>query len=165
MAVLTNNVQRPVIGHDPSLDVSLPLAGYTNFGGGSTAHTVYHGSLVICDVTDTDGYFRACPLCSDTNLTTSDIFGGIALERQDVTSSNTADGSVSVTVAQNGIWGFPVNSVAATDVGAPIYAADDGSTVTTTSTNNLWIGTLVKVDSTYAWVNIGHAAGRANSAT
>jgi hypothetical protein len=164
MAVLTYDIQLPHRGVDPRRFVKLPLAGYTNFGAGSVAHTVYHGSVVVCDVSDTDGYFRACPAGATTNSAAGDIFGGIALERVDVTSSNTADGSKEVTVARDGVWGFAKGSVAQTDVGAAIYASDD-QTVTTTSTNNFWIGYLVEVDSTYAWVDISRAAGMANSAT
>jgi len=144
--------------------IQVPLAGYTNFGAGTLTHEVYKGSVMVCDVSDTDGYFRACPLSSSVNLAAGDIFGGIALEDMSVTSSDTADGSKKVSVAINGIWGFPVGSLAQTDVGAAIYASDD-DTVTTTSTNNLWIGHLVEVDDTYAWVDITRAAMMPNSAT
>lgn len=165
MAVMTSSVTRPV--RSPVGGVAhraLPLAGYTNFGGGSTAHSVYKGSVVCCDVSDTDGYFRACPLSSSVNLAAGDIFGGVAVEEQNVTSSNTDDGSVKVTVAINGVWGFAVGSLAITDIGAPAYASDD-QTITTTSTNNLWVGTIIDVDSTYVWVDITRAAGQLNSAT
>lgn len=165
MTVLAANVSRPY--RLPSSGITLralQLAGYTNFHTGSLTHTVYKGSVVVCDVSDTDGYFRACPLSSSVNLAAGDIFGGIAMERVDVTADNTADGSKKVSVAVDGIWAFPIGSLAITDLGAPIYASDD-NTVTTTSTNNIWIGTLVDVDATYAWVDIAHAAGKLNSAT
>jgi len=165
MAVLTTNIQRPHKGHDPRHDVELPVAGYTNFAGGSTAHTIFKGSLVVCDVNDTDGYFRACPATGSTALTASDVFGGLALEKVIIDGNILADGRVFVRVARDGIWGFPKNSLAVTDVGAAIYAADDGATVTTTSTDNLWIGYLVDVGSEYAWVDIGKAAGCLNAAT
>lgn len=165
MAVLTANKNRPLKLPSGGLTTrKLKLAGYTNFGAGTLTHSVYKGSVLVCDVSDTDGYYRACPLSSSVNLASGDIFGGIALERQDVTSSDTADGSVEVTAAVNGVWGFPVASLAITDIGAPIYASDDAS-VTTTSTNNLWIGHLVDVDGTYAWIDIARAAGMPNSAT
>lgn len=137
------------------------MAGYTNFGSGSTAHTIYKGSLVYIDVSDTDGYCRAV---NDATMAAGDIFCGVAVEKQAVTSSDTGDGSVEVSVAMNGLWGFAVGSITITDVGAPAYASDD-DTITTTSTNNLWVGTIVDVDSTYVWVRIDDAAGRANSAT
>ena len=141
------------------------LAGYTNFGAGTLAHTVYKGSLVVSDVSDTDGYFRAVPLCSTTNMASGDIFGGIAAEHQDVTSADTADGSVECTVHRNGVWPFAKGSLAITDIGAPAYAVDDDGNPTTTSTNNLWIGYIEDVDDTYAWINIEPAFMRANSAT
>jgi len=166
MAVLTANVQRPVQIPAGGLTTrALPLAGYTNFGDGSTEHTVYKGSLVVCDVSDTDGYFRAAPLTSSVAAASGDVIGGIALEKVKVTSDDAGDGSKKVTVAVDGVWGFPKNSLAVTDIGAAIYTSDDGNTVTTTSTSNWWIGTLVDVDGTYAWVDISHAAGRTNSAT
>ena len=165
MAVLSANKVRPVRLPAGGITTrALPLAGYTNFGSGSTAHSVYKGSVVVCDVSDTDGYFRACPLSSSTALAAGDIFGGIATERQDVTSAITSDGQKDVTVAVDGVWGFAVGSLAVTDLGAPAYASDD-DTITTTSTNNLWVGTIVDVDSTYVWVDISRAAGQLNSAT
>lgn len=163
MAALSANKSRPVLVPAGGLTMQkLPLAGYTNFGGGSTAHTVYAGCPVACDVSDTDGYFRA--VSSGITWASGDIFGGMAFEKQSVTSSDAADGSVIVSVFVNGIWAFPIGSIAITDVGAPIYVSDD-DTATTSSTNTLWIGLLVAVDATYAWVNIAPAAGRANSAT
>lgn len=165
MAVLAANKQRPYRAPAGGLTFrKLPLAGYTNFGAGSVAHTVYHGSPVVSDVSDTDGYFRAVPLTSGTNMASGDVFGGIAVEKQSVTSADTADGSVEATVAVNGEWGFAKGSLAQTDVGAAAYASDD-DTITTTSTNNLWVGYITEVDGTYVWVDISRAAGMANTAT
>lgn len=165
MAVMTASVTRPVRSPVGGVETAaLPLAGYTNFGSGNTAHTVYKGSIVVCDVSDTDGYFRACPLGSSVNSAAGDIFGGVAIEKQSVTSSHTSDGSLMVTVARDGVWGFPVGSLAITDVGAAAYASDD-QTISTTSSNNYWCGYIVDVDSTYVWVDISRAAGMANSAT
>jgi len=164
MAVMTADVQRPNRGVTPAKVVALPLAGYTNFASGSTEHKVYTGGVVVCDVSDTDGYFRACPLSSSTNLASGDIFGGIAVEFVHVTSTNTGDGDKKVSVARDGVWAFPVGAVAQTDVGAAAYASDD-QTITTTSTNNLWVGYIEGVDATYVYVDITRAAGMANSAT
>lgn len=158
MTALSQDVQRPYRGVTDARITALPLAGYTNFSGGSTAHTVYKGSIVVSDNSDTAGYFRAA---FAVTYTTSDIFGGIAVEHAEVTSSNTADGSVSVACATDGIWAFPVGSIAQTSVGLPVFASDD-ATVTTTNTNNLRIGYLVGVDSTYAYVDIEKAVGIAN---
>lgn len=163
MAVLSASKQRPVrLDHGEMKTRMLPLAGYTNFGGGSTAHTVYKGSIVICDVSDTDGYYRACPLSSSTNLAAGDVFGGIAIEEQAVTSDDTADGAVEVAVAINGVWAFAVGSIAATDIGAAAYASDD-DTITTTSTNNIVIGVIVGVDASYVYVDIAPQVGRTNT--
>lgn len=163
MAALSANKSRPVLVPAGGLTMrKLPLAGYTNFGSGSTAHTVYQGGPVASDVSDTDGYFRA--VSSGVTWASGDVFGGISVEKQSVTSSDTADGSVEVSVFVNGIWAFPIGSIAITDIGAPIYVSDD-DTATTSSTNTLWIGLLVAVDATYAWIDIAAAAGRANSAT
>jgi len=164
MANMTANVQRPVRLPAGGLTTRLlPLAGYTNFGGGSTAFTVFKGAVVACDVSDTDGYFRD----GDSGVTwaSGDIFGGVALEKQAVTSDNTADGSVLVSVAVDGVWGFPKNSLAQTDVGAPVYATDDGAVVGSSSSNTLWIGDLTEVDATYAWIDISRAAGKPNLST
>ena len=164
MAVLTASKQRPVRLPPGGLETrSLPLAGYTNFGASAAEHTVYKGSVVVCDQSDTDGYYRAAPLTSSTAANAADIIGGVALEKIEVKSSDTADGSKNVTVAVNGTWGFPVNSIAITDIGADIYTSDDGEVVTTTSTNNFWIGKLVGYDTTYAWVDIAPATGHVNA--
>lgn len=165
MAVLTANKQRPVkLDHGELKTRKLPLAGYTNFGNGNTAHDVHRGSLVVSDVSDTDGYFRAVPLSSSVSLASGDVFGGVAIESEEVTSADLADGSKEIVVAINGTWGFAKGAIARTDIGAPAYASDD-NTITTTDTNNLWVGTIVDVDDTYVWVDITHAVGRANSAT
>lgn len=164
MTVLSQDKQRPNRGVDHDKDRLLPLAGYTNFGAGTLTHTVYHGSVVVCDVSDTDGYFRACPLSSSVNSAAGDVFGGIAQENIAVGTGDTADGSKKVTVSVNGEWGFAKGSLAQTDVGAPAYASDD-DTITTTSTNNYWVGYITEVDATYVWVDISRAAGMTNTAT
>lgn len=162
MAVLTGNKQRPVrLAHGELTTMEQPLAGYTNFGGGNTAHTVFKGALLV---SDTDGYFRAVPLSSSTAMASGDIFGGIAAERQDVGAGDAADGSVMATVYRNGQWGFAKGALTQADVGAPAYATDD-DTITTTSTDALWVGVIEEVDATYVWVNIEPAFMRANSPT
>jgi hypothetical protein len=164
MAVLSANKQRPVRIPPGGLNTAeVKLAGYTNFGAGTLAHTVYKGSIVICDVSDTDGYFRACPLSSSVNAASGDIFGGVAAEKVDVTSADTADGSKKCTVYREGVWGFPKGGCAITDIGAPAYASDD-DTITPTSTNNFFVGDIVDVDDTYVWVNIARAFMRPTSA-
>lgn len=165
MAVLSANKSRPYrLAHGELSTAELPLSGYTNFSSGNTAHTVYKGSGVVCDVSDTDGYFRACPLASSVNSAAGDLFGGIAIEKAQVTSADLADGSVRVSVARNGVWGFAKGGLAQTDIGAAAYLSDD-DTISTTSTNNYWCGYIEEVDDTYVWVNIEPAFMMANSAT
>ena len=162
MTVLAKDKQRPYrLAHGELKTASLPLAGYTNFSGGTTAHTVYKGSGVICDVSDTDGYFRAAPSAGSAG---GDIFGGVAIEQQKVTSADLADGAVECSVARNGIWGFAKGSIAQTDIGAPVFMSDD-DTLSLTSTNNYWCGYVEEVDGTYAWVNIEPAFLMVNAAT
>lgn len=129
----------------------LRLAGYTNYAGGSTAFTCYKGAVMMCDVSDTDGYFA--PKQSGINAASGDIFGGVAAEHQAVGSGNTADGSKLITVYKNGVWGFAKGGIAITDIGAVAYASDD-DTITTTSSNAIAIGVIQDVDDTYVWVDI-----------
>jgi len=165
MAVLTDNKQRPVrLAHGGLATRLVKLAGYVNFEAGSTAHRVYKGSVVMSDVSDTDGFFRAMPDSAVTPAEAADIFAGIAAERQDVSSDEPADGDAACAVFINGVWGFAVGSITIADLGAPAYASDD-DTITTTALNNLWVGTIVDVDASYVWVDISHAAGRTNTAT
>lgn len=153
MAALSADKQRPVRLPTGGLATAvLKLAGYTNRGGGNEAFTVYKGALLMCDVTDTDGYFGP----KDVNAANGDIFGGVALEQVAVTSADTADGSKELTVARNGIWGFAKGSIAITDIGATAYASTDND-VTTTDTNAIHIGTIEDVDDTYVWVDISTA--------
>jgi hypothetical protein len=160
MTNLTTNITRP---HKGDIEQQYyGLTGYTDYQAGTVAYTVYKGAIVMMDVSDKDGY--AQPMLSSITAASGDIFLGIAEEKVSVTSADTADGTKGVLCMTKGIVGFPKGSLAVTDIGAPIYATDD-TTIQTTSSNALWIGTLVKVDDTYAWVNIGHAAGRTNTAT
>lgn len=163
MANLTANKQLPVRLPPGGLEMrKVQLAGYTNFGAGNTAFTVYKGAIVMCDVSDTDGYAR--DMDSGVTVTTSDLFLGVAAERQDVTINDTADGSKVMTVYTNGVWGFPVGGLAITDLGATIFA-DDDNVVTSTATGNLAIGKLVDVDASYAWVDISDYTFKASAET
>ena len=156
MAVLTVDKQRPYRLPPGGLDTrALQMDDLDE--------TIYKGSVVFGDVSVQDGYFRAMPAATSTAATASDIFGGVALGQQTIKTTDSA-GDVEVTVAANGVWGFAKGTLAQTDIGAAIYASDD-DTVTTSSTNNLWVGYLEEVDDTYAWVNIEDAFLMANSAT
>ncbi len=159
MAALSANTNRPYRMPPGGLSLGkLKLAGYTNRGGGSVAFKVYKGAVLCCDVTDTDGYFGP----KDMNYAAGDIFGGISMDYASIDSSLTTDGLVSVSVAQNGVWAFALGSLAITDIGAVAYADTDNS-VTSASTNNLPIGTIVDVDATYVWVDIEDYAMKAGS--
>lgn len=163
MAVLTQNKQRPHKG-PVVIPWPCPLVGYTNFAGGNVTEEIYEGSVLVSDVSDLDGYFRACPAGATTNSHAADIFGGISLERVSVTSSDTSDGSKEAVAASNGWWGFAVGSLTAADTGLPAYASDD-DTISTTSANNYWCGYILGVDATYIWINIGKAFMLLNAAT
>lgn len=157
MTVLTTDKMRPVRLPPGGLDTArIPLVGYTNFTSTPSEHQVFKGSLVVCDVSDSDGYFRAAPLTSSVNAAAGDLFGGVALEYAKVTSVDTADGAKKVTVARNGVWGFPKGGLTQTDVGATAYASDDG-TVTAATAVNFRVGIIEEVDATYAWINIAPA--------
>lgn len=138
------------------------MAGYTNFGGGSTAYTIYKYAFVMVDVDDTDGYVR--DMDSGVTVTSSDIFAGIAAEQVSITSTNTADGSKKILCYVNGVWGAAKQGLAVTDIGAILYA-DDDNVVSATNSNNLAIGVIVDVDSTYVWFDIAPFAGRVSATT
>ncbi len=160
MTNMTQNVTRPVKGGQEHQKYG--MVGYTDRGSGSEAYTAYKGAVMIMDVSDIDGYVQ--PHQSGITSATGDVFVGVANEKISVTSSDTAQGDKEIIVLSKGVVGWPIGSITVTDIGAAMYASDD-TAVTTTSSNNQWIGTLVNVDTVNAWIDIGHAAGRANSAT
>lgn len=85
---------------------------------------IYVGSAVGL----TAGYARA--------LVAGDTFGGFSQESVTGTSS---DGGARVGVKSRGLIQLSVTSVAVTDIGADVYASDDG-TFTLTSTSNTLVG-------------------------
>jgi len=159
MTNLSANVHRPHKGETEPRQYG--LVGYTNYQGGTTTYTVYKGAPMMLDVSDVDGY--AQPMTSSITAASGDVFLGIAAEKKAIASTDAADGAKTILV-ENGLIGFPVASLAVTDIGAPAYMSDT-NTVTTTSSNALWIGTIIDVDATYVWVDTRHAAGRTNTAT
>ncbi len=88
-----------------------------------------------------------------TNATTVEQFVGVAREKVDNTLTGHVEGGKSVEVYTQGVFGFPVGSLVAGDVGAVCYASDE-NTVTLTSTNNPVIGRIAAIDATYVWVEI-----------
>jgi len=163
MAVLTANKTRPVKPPPGGLKFRvLPLAGYTNFSGGSAENIVYKGSIVVCDITDTPGYYHAPVLIGTIPATAADVIGGIAMEKKSVLAANTADGAKDVTVAVDGVWRFAnADTLTIADEGKPAYAQDDDH-VNVTSTDAWWIGIVINVDADYIWVDIKPACGALN---
>ena len=153
MAVLTANKHRPV---------RLPVGGvaFEELQLAGIAEEVYIGSILISDVSANDGYVRALP---SGTAASGDIFAGVSLERISIASGD-SDGDKVVSSARDGAWGFAVGSLAITDIGAAAYASDD-DVITTTSTNNQWVGYIVDVDATYVFVDISKAYMMTNTAT
>ncbi len=160
MANMTADVQR--LSKNEGRLHQFGLVGYTNYAGGSAINTIYKGAIVMMDVSDIDGYVQ--PMLSTITAASGDVFMGIAAEGKATTSADTADNSVKIKLWTKGDFAFAKGALAVTDIGAAIYATDDQS-ITTTSTNALWIGKLVDVDDTYAWVRIDEATQQPNSAT
>ena len=153
MAVLTvSKVRNKRLPPSGLFTAEMQMAGITE--------TIYKGSIVISDTSANDGYVRA--LTTGT-ADAADIFVGIAIEEKSILSSE-SDGDRVVTVAINGHWGFAVGSLAITDLGAPAYASDD-DTITTTSSNNQWVGFIVDRYADFIWVDISQAVFRTNAAT
>jgi hypothetical protein len=82
---------------------------------------IYKGSAVGM----TAGYARA--------LVAGDGFAGFALE---AATGGSTDGSVTVNVETFGLVQLSVSGAAVTDIGADIYASDDGTFTKTASTNS-----------------------------
>src|SRR5581483_376685 len=151
MANMTADVQRL------SKNESNPIA-YGVKGG--VAATIYKGGIILQDVSDSQ---YAQKHQSTITAAATDVFLGIAAEGISVAASD-ADGAKTVRVWRKGVFAFAKGALTIGDRGKAVYASDD-HTITLTSTNNLWIGYLVDVDSTYAWVEIDRAAGMLNAAT
>jgi hypothetical protein len=100
-----------------------------------TATTIYKGAMVVIDAAT--GY--AIPAVAGT----ANFFIGIALEQ--VATGAGASGSKTVAVAVEALWEENLTGAAITDVGDPVYAADDNSLTLTAGTNTPvgWIEKLV----------------------
>lgn len=156
MANMTASTSRPYKGNTAPLQYG--LVNYTDYQEAAKEYYSYKGAIMMIDVSDVDGY--AQPLQSGITVASGDVFLGIAMEEVQVKTTDTTDGDKKITVATEGVWGFPVgDSLAVTDIGDLAYASDDG-TITTTTADNLWVGQIVGRDSTYVWVDIKLAAGR-----
>lgn len=102
-------------------DRSYDLGDINEFGV-KASQVIYVGSAVG----SAGGYARA--------LTAGDTFLGFSLEKVTGTSS---DGGVNVRVRSRGQVQLSVASVAITDIGADVYASDDGTFVLTAGSNTL----------------------------
>jgi predicted RecA/RadA family phage recombinase len=105
--------------------------------GMKDAVAIYEGSAVgIVPSSTGAGYAR--------QLTAGDIFAGFALEN---VAAASGDGAVSVRVRTRGKVLLTITSVAVTDIGKPVYAAD-GNDFTLTQGSNTHIGRVVRVAGT-----------------
>ncbi len=155
MANMTVSASRPYKGDTAPLQYG--LVGYTDIRTASVEYYSYKGAIMMIDESDVDGY--AQPMQLNLTVAGGDVFLGIAMEEVQVLAADTAQGDKKITVATEGVFGFAVGSLAVTDIGDLAYASDD-QTITVTTADNLWVGQIVGIDSTYVWVDIKLAAGR-----
>lgn len=106
--------------------------GPINEFGVKATEVIFEGSAVG----STGGYARA--------LVAGDVFLGFALH---AITGNAADGGERVRVRGKARIQLPVTSVAVTDIGAAVFASDDG-TFTLTATSNSFVGTVHRFVST-----------------
>lgn len=151
MANMTADVQRL------SKNESAPWA-YGVKGG--VAATIYKGGVLIQDVSDST---YAQKHQSTITAAAGDVFLGVAAEGVSTVAAD-ANGAKTVRAWRKGIYAFAKGALTIGDRGKAVYVSDD-QTVTLTALNNLWIGYLVDVDSTYAWVEIDAATAMLNAAT
>jgi predicted RecA/RadA family phage recombinase len=104
--------------------------------------TVYRGSL--CNV-NAAGQLQRLQTASGV------AFVGMA-EAQLVNAGNAAASALSV-VALKGVFGIPVASATVSNIGASVYASDDG-TLTLVSTGNTLVGTLVGIENGLTYVKL-----------
>lgn len=119
MATLTKDAPRTYVTGDRN---ALPMAANT---------TIYEGAAV--GVVAASGQVRP--------LVAGDRFAGFAECKHD--NSKGAAGDVNVRVKKTGCVALTVAGVAATSVGAKVYASDD-ATFTLTATSNSLIGTVTR---------------------
>lgn len=97
---------------------------------------IYKGAFVGVD--SATGYVRP--------LVAGDAFAGIAYQQADNTGTGHANGAVRVRLHQHVDIVHAVSGATIADVGAAVYASDDG-TLTTTEGSNTAVGTLVGIES------------------
>lgn len=118
------------------------------------SQTFYRGAAVGLDATDQNVQ----------PLEDGDVFLGICLENKTIGSTG---GTETVKVQVGGVVKIPVTSVAKANLGAAVFATDDGTFILT-STGNASVGRVVHVPATgTAWVMLktpGEALGAAQTA-
>jgi len=120
--------------------------GASCLGDGPVAASTTLYDLSLCFV-NSGGYI------DDDTSTGSNKFAGVVGSGQADNSSG-SNGDVDVEYYQEGEFLLTGAGLAITDVGSKVYASDN-FTVTTTSTNNTYIGTITKFESaTQVWVKI-----------
>jgi hypothetical protein len=122
---------------------------------GSSIGTIWKGSLVFTQHANTptsEGYAGNTARSVASN---GDVFLGVAYESVD--NSTGADGAKRVRVNKRGVYRFTHSGLTQVNVGSKAYASDN-QTVTTTSTNNIYVGDIEEIiDTTTVAVRIDHA--------
>jgi len=117
----------------------------------STAQTIYKGQPIMLDMDVDTVYGRG--FTSSVTIASGDVFLGIAAEGATVATSDTETDN-EIEIITGGEVGFR-NSFGFTDadVGKAVYFSDSG-TLTTTSTGNLSVGRITRVENGYVFVQI-----------
>lgn len=117
----------------------------------SAAQHIYKGSPMILDVSEDTLYPRI--FTSAVTLAASDVFIGIAEEEVNVQTTDTEANNIVNLITGPSIVGFKSAVFTDADVGKSVYF-DDSGTLTATSTANLYIGKLIRVEAGYAFVQL-----------
>ena len=95
--------------------------------------TIYEGSAVSSSST---GFVRPATAAA------GESFRGFAEENKDNASGS--DGDLEVLVRKEGTVTLPITLTGESDVGADVYASDDGTFTLSAGTNNVKIGKLIR---------------------
>lgn len=120
----------------------------------STAQTIYKGQPMLIDKSIDTLYARGYIDNATPALATGDVFLGIAAGSVAVTLGQTElQTQTELTIVVSGPVGFKSSVLTDADIGKDIYMSDN-NTLTLTTTNNLLIGKLERVQDGFAFVNI-----------
>lgn len=117
----------------------------------SAAQTVYQGAPLILDASEDTVYLRLFD--SSVTVATGDVFIGIANEKMVVATTDTEADNVIEVYGGNTEVGLKSAVFTDADAGKTVYMSDSG-TLTATSTSNLQVGKLARVDDGYAYVQL-----------